>query len=70
MALARKLADGAPVAQQETKRLLNGALDRDIAGQIAAEAESLARCALTEDYAEGLRAILDRRAPRFGQQGS
>lgn len=70
MELARKLADGAPVAQQETKRLLHGALDRDIAGQIVAEAESLARCALTDDYAEGLRAILDRRAPRFGQQGS
>ena len=70
MALARKLADGAPVAQQETKRLLHGALAREIDGQVAAEAESLARCALTGDYAEGLRAILDRRAPRFGQQGS
>lgn len=69
MALARKLADGAPVAQQETKRLLHESLSRDIAGQIAAEAESLARCALTDDYSEGLRAILDRRPPRFGQQG-
>lgn len=69
MALARKLADGAPMAQQETKRLLQGALDRDIYAQVAAEAESLARCALTDDYAEGLRAILDRRAPRFGQPG-
>jgi 2-(1,2-epoxy-1,2-dihydrophenyl)acetyl-CoA isomerase len=70
MALARKLANGAPVAQQETKRLLHGALARDIEAQVAAEAESLGRCALTDDYAEGLRAILDRRAPRFGQQGS
>jgi len=70
MALARKLADGAPVAQQETKRLLQGALAREIDTQIAAEAESLARCALTEDYAEGLRAILGKRAPRFGQQGN
>jgi 2-(1,2-epoxy-1,2-dihydrophenyl)acetyl-CoA isomerase len=70
MALARKLANGAPVAQQETKRLLHGALAREIEAQVAAEAESLGRCALTDDYAEGLRAILDRRAPRFGQQGS
>jgi 2-(1,2-epoxy-1,2-dihydrophenyl)acetyl-CoA isomerase len=70
MALARKLADGAPVAQQETKRLLNGALARDIDAHVAAEAESLARCALTDDYAEGLSAILARRAPRFGQQGN
>jgi 2-(1,2-epoxy-1,2-dihydrophenyl)acetyl-CoA isomerase len=70
MALARKLADGAPVAQQETKRLLQGALACEIDAQVAAEAESLARCALTEDYGEGLRAILDRRAPRFGPQGN
>jgi 2-(1,2-epoxy-1,2-dihydrophenyl)acetyl-CoA isomerase len=70
MALARKIADGARVAQQETKRLLQGALDRDIGAHITAEAESLARCALTDDYAEGLSAILARRAPRFGQQGN
>jgi 2-(1,2-epoxy-1,2-dihydrophenyl)acetyl-CoA isomerase len=70
MALARKLADGAPVAQQETKRLLHGALARDIDAQITAEAESMGRCALTDDYAEGLRAILARRAPRFGQRGN
>lgn len=70
MALARKIADGAPVAQQETKRLLQRALDNDIDAHIAAEAESLARCALTDDYAEGLSAILARRPPRFGQSGS
>jgi len=70
MALARKIADGARVAQQETKRLLQGALDRDIGAHITAEAESLARCALTDDYAEGLSAILAKRAPRFGQQGN
>jgi 2-(1,2-epoxy-1,2-dihydrophenyl)acetyl-CoA isomerase len=70
MALARKIAAGAPVAQQETKSLLQGALAREIDEQVTAEAESLARCALTDDYAEGLRAILGRRAPTFGQQGN
>jgi 2-(1,2-epoxy-1,2-dihydrophenyl)acetyl-CoA isomerase len=70
LALARKLAAGAPVAQQETKRLLQGALARDIDAQVVAEAESLARCALTEDYAEGLRAILERRPATFGKQGN
>jgi len=70
MELARKIASGAPVAQQETKRLLQGALARDISAHITAEAESLARCALTDDYAEGLSAILAKRAPRFGQQGN
>ena len=69
MALARKLAAGAPAAQQETKRLLRAPSRRSIEEQVAAEAESLGRCALTGDYAEGLRAILDRRAPCFGQSG-
>ena len=70
MVLARKLADGAPTAQQATKRLLLGSLGRDISEQVGAEAECLAECALTDDYAEGLRAILGRRAPVFGQKGN
>ena len=71
MALARKLAAGAPEAQQQTKRLLQDALARDdIEAQVAAEAESLSACALTDDYAEGLRAILEKRPARFGQKGN
>ena len=70
LALAQKLAAGAPVAQQETKRLLQASLGNDIDAQVAAEAQSLGRCALTDDYSEGLRAILDRRAPVFGKQGN
>jgi 2-(1,2-epoxy-1,2-dihydrophenyl)acetyl-CoA isomerase len=68
MALARKLAAGAPVAQQQTKRLLQGALARDIDATVAAEADSLATCARTDDYAEGLRAILGKRPAVFGQR--
>jgi 2-(1,2-epoxy-1,2-dihydrophenyl)acetyl-CoA isomerase len=70
LALAQKLAAGAPVAQQETKRLLRASLSNDIDAQVAAEAAGLRRCALTDDYAEGLQAILDRRPPRFGQKGN
>jgi 2-(1,2-epoxy-1,2-dihydrophenyl)acetyl-CoA isomerase len=68
VALARKLAAGAPVAQQQTKRLLHGALARDIDAAVAAEADSLATCARTDDYAEGLRAILGKRPAVFGQR--
>jgi 2-(1,2-epoxy-1,2-dihydrophenyl)acetyl-CoA isomerase len=68
IALARKLAAGAPVAQQQTKRLLHGALARDIDAAVAAEADSLATCARTDDYAEGLRAILGKRPAVFGQR--
>jgi 2-(1,2-epoxy-1,2-dihydrophenyl)acetyl-CoA isomerase len=66
-ALARKLAAGAPAAQQATKRLLHGSLGFDIDTQVAVEAESLAGCAATEDYAEGLRAVLEKRAAVFGK---
>jgi 2-(1,2-epoxy-1,2-dihydrophenyl)acetyl-CoA isomerase len=65
-ALARRLATGAPQALSEIKRLLQDAGARDIPGQVEAEAESLRRCAATDDYAEGLRAILERRTPKFG----
>ena len=70
LALAQKLAAGAPVAQRETKRLLQASLSNDIEAQVDAEAASLGRCALTDDYSEGLQAILDRRPPRFGQKGN
>jgi len=64
--LARRLASGAPQAIGEIKRLMLTSGARDLDGQVSAEAESLRRCALTDDYAEGLRAVLERRAPRFG----
>jgi len=67
LALARKLAAGAPAAQQATKRLLQGALSRDIDAQVAAEAEALGACALTDDYVEGLSAMLEKRKAEFGK---
>jgi 2-(1,2-epoxy-1,2-dihydrophenyl)acetyl-CoA isomerase len=69
-ALAQRLASGAVCALGEIKRLLHDASGRDGQAQVAAEAESLARCALTDDYAEGLQAILEKRPARFGQRGN
>ena len=67
LALARKLAAGAPAAQQATKRLLQDALSRDIDAQVAAEADALGACALTDDYVEGLSAMLEKRKAEFGK---
>jgi 2-(1,2-epoxy-1,2-dihydrophenyl)acetyl-CoA isomerase len=67
--LARRLATGPASALTEIKSLLRSSLDRELAGQVAAETEGLQRCARTSDYAEGLSAILERRPPRFGQEG-
>jgi 2-(1,2-epoxy-1,2-dihydrophenyl)acetyl-CoA isomerase len=67
VALARKIAAGAPAAQQETKKLLHAAFDRDLDAQVVAEADALGRCALTDDYAEGLGAMLEKRKAVFGK---
>ena len=64
-ALARRLAIGAPAALAATKQLLRLSSGRDLASQVAAEADSLRGCAATADYAEGLAAILEKRAARF-----
>src|SRR5262249_52408443 len=66
--LAQRLAAAPPRALAEIKALFRSSFDRELAGQVAAETESLQRCALTQDYAEGLRAVLEKRPPRFGEQ--
>lgn len=65
-ALARQLATGPAAALAEIKILVRASSGRDLPGQVAAETESLQKCALTPDYAEGLRAMLERRPAYFG----
>jgi 2-(1,2-epoxy-1,2-dihydrophenyl)acetyl-CoA isomerase len=67
LTLARKLAAGASAALQATKRLLHEAFSRDVDGQVAAEADALGACALTDDYVEGLSAMLEKRKAAFGK---
>lgn len=62
---ARRLADGPPIAQGFTKRGLHRALEQDLAAMIEWEAEAQAICSHSDDANEGVRAFLERRAPRF-----
>lgn len=64
--LAANLAAGAAKAQQETKHLIRGGENCDLEAQLAAEGEALRRCAATDDWVEGLSAVLERRPARFG----
>jgi 2-(1,2-epoxy-1,2-dihydrophenyl)acetyl-CoA isomerase len=66
-ALANALASGPALAMANGKRLINQALSQSLSGQLAAEAASFAACAARPDFAEGIRAFLDKRPPRFGQ---
>ncbi len=66
-ALAARLAAGAPKAQQAAKRLILEAERHDLEYQLAAEGEALRRCAETDDWVEGLTAVLERRPAQFGK---
>lgn len=65
MKLASRLAAGPARAYAETKALVNRALHAGLAEHLDAEALAFARCAATGDFAEGVTAFVDKRAPRF-----
>lgn len=64
--LAKSLADGPRMALVNAKRLARASLDRSLSEQLQAEAVSFAGCAATTDFAEGIRAFLEKRPARFG----
>jgi 2-(1,2-epoxy-1,2-dihydrophenyl)acetyl-CoA isomerase len=65
LALAKRLAQGPTRAFGETRRLLRAAVTQPLAAQLDAEREAFARCARTEDFAEGVAAFFERRSGRF-----
>lgn len=67
-AFATGLADGPTVALGATKRLLNQAVETDLAGSLSAEAYAALYVTGTSDHAEAVAAFADRRPARF--QGS
>jgi len=64
-ALARRIASGPRQAYAATKRLLGGSLGAPLEAQLQAEAEGFAGCTASEDFAEGVAAFVQKRAPQF-----
>ena len=64
-ALARELASGATEAFALTKEGLNASWDRDFASFLELEASLQDRAGRTSDYAEGVRAFLQKRPAKF-----
>jgi len=64
-ALVQRLKRGPRHAYGEIKRLVSSSLDASFEAQLHSEAEAFARCAATDDFAEGVRAFLDKRPPAF-----
>jgi 2-(1,2-epoxy-1,2-dihydrophenyl)acetyl-CoA isomerase len=65
-AVAQRLAAGPATAHARTKALLQASLGDAFDAQLRREAENFAICAATDDFAEGVRAFLDKRRPAFG----
>jgi 2-(1,2-epoxy-1,2-dihydrophenyl)acetyl-CoA isomerase len=63
--LAQRLAAGPATAYARTKALLQASLGDAFDAQLRREAENFAICAATDDFAEGVRAFLDKRRPAF-----
>ncbi|MDQ6917044.1 MAG: enoyl-CoA hydratase [Pseudomonadota bacterium] len=63
--VAMALATGPALALRNGKRLINGSLSQSLSAQLLAEAQSFGACAASDDFAEGVRAFLDKRTPRF-----
>ena len=65
--LAEAIASGPRIALRNAKRLVNQSLSQSLSVQLEAEAASFGACAATADFAEGIRAFIDKRAPEFGR---
>jgi len=64
-ALAKRLATGPTGAYGRIKRLLRDSLTQEYAVQLKAELEAFASSSTTADFAEGLAAFFEKRAPVF-----
>jgi enoyl-CoA hydratase/carnithine racemase len=64
--LAKRLADGPPLALSMTKRLLDNSAQLTLPQALGAEAEAQIVNFGTKDTAEAMLAFVERREPRFG----
>jgi 2-(1,2-epoxy-1,2-dihydrophenyl)acetyl-CoA isomerase len=63
--LAARLAAGPTAVYGRTKALLNGSLNASLESQLQREAEAFARSASEPDFAEGIRAFVEKRKPQW-----
>ena len=64
--IAAQLAGGAPEGQAETKRLFWSGVGRSVEEALPDESRTVSALGGTADAREGIAAVLERRAPRFG----
>lgn len=67
--LARRLADGPTFGLGRTKLAIQAAATNSLEEQLALEARYQGECGRSPDYAEGVVAFIEKRAPRFTGKG-
>lgn len=65
MALAKKIADGPPIALRYMKRNMNAAESGDLRELLDLEAQNHARCSMSDDHREAAAAFVEKRTPVF-----
>ena len=65
MALAERICANAPLAVRESRKIVLAAPTADDASLWRASGEAMGRLAATEDFAEGPRAFIEKRAPEW-----
>lgn len=64
-ALAGRLAQNAPLAQGQLKKLLRQSFERDMGQQMEAEKQAFGRCIASTDFREAVSAFLEKRPAKF-----
>lgn len=65
IAIATRWAQGPRHALQRMKRLLADSMEHSLEVQLIEEADAFSSCSATAEFAEGVTAFLEKRAPRF-----
>ncbi|MFN2464221.1 MAG: enoyl-CoA hydratase-related protein [Candidatus Dormibacteria bacterium] len=68
--LAVRLAKGPALATAMAKEAMVGAAERGLEATLDLEADLQGQCIVSEDFAEGVSAFLEKREPRFGTPAS
>ena len=63
--IAEQIARSARGSMAGAKRLIGTSLSNTLSEQLNAEAESFSSCAAKDDFAEGIRAFIEKRPARF-----